>query len=56
MLTENKNEDYGGDYCNGLDELLPVYNTNKWIDHSQYSHQFDHFHWDCFTELTQVRM
>ncbi|CAL9213387.1 unnamed protein product [Arabidopsis halleri] len=23
MLTENKNEDYGGDYCNGLDELLP---------------------------------
>jgi len=52
MLTENKNEDYGGDYCNGLDELLQVYHTDKWIDH----HQFDHFHWDCFTDLTHVRM
>ncbi|CAH2039174.1 unnamed protein product [Thlaspi arvense] len=55
MLMENKNivEDYGGDYCNDLEDLLPEVHTTNWLDHSQYSHQFDHFHWGSFTDITQ---
>ncbi|KAL1220320.1 NAC domain-containing protein 62 [Cardamine amara subsp. amara] len=37
MLTENKNtvEDYGGDYCNDLEELLPKFHTTKTISNGK---------------------
>ncbi|VVA89703.1 unnamed protein product [Arabis nemorensis] len=56
MLAENIVEDYGGDYCNGLEELLPEYHNTNWLNHShQYSIQSDHFRWESFAYMSHVR-
>lgn len=54
MLTHNKDpvEDYGGDYCNDLEELIPEIDSCRWLDHS---YQFDNNHWGSFADTTHVR-
>lgn len=54
MLIQNKNhvEDYGGDYCNDLEELIPEFDSTSWFGHS---YQFDHFHCGSFADITHVR-
>lgn len=55
MLIQNKNhvEDYGGDYCNDLEELIPEFDSTSWFGH--YSYQFDHFDCGSFADITHVR-
>uniref|UniRef100_M4EWW2 NAC domain-containing protein n=1 Tax=Brassica campestris TaxID=3711 RepID=M4EWW2_BRACM len=54
MLTHHKDpvEDYGGDYCNDLEELTPELDSSRWLDHS---YQFDSNHWGSFADTTHVR-
>ncbi|KAF3611894.1 hypothetical protein DY000_02044216 [Brassica cretica] len=51
MLTHHKDpvEDYGGDYCNDLEELTPELDSSRWLDHS---YQFDSNHWGSFADTT----
>ena len=54
MLTHHKDpvEDYGGDYCNDLEELTPELDSSRWLDHY---YQFDSNHWGSFADTTHVR-